>query len=1742
MDNSRADVKADSATSGNLRLNQSGYGIKQMLIICLVILTIANLSFPAFLGSLRVASAATLAMPATQTSNDQEKQRILEKEANYGLPIGAAKQQRPANYVAPQIPGLQVVNTFNNPAPINIPTGGAATPYPSTIAVTGVPTGTAKVTVVLNNFSHTYPRDVQVLLVGPQGQKTMVMSGAGGDDLTPANNVVLTFDDAAAITPTTPLATGTYKPVNGDPRSLPPPAPQGPYPASLAVFNNSDPNGTWNLYVADVGTPDSGIIANGWSLSIDSSGTAVTVSPTLTGISPYFVVQGSAGFSATISGTNFTATTTATVNGTVRPTTFVNANTLNVAILANDLTTSNVISVGVIGGANRFPIAVIPATVYSNGTNISIPLTGTATPYPSNIVVSGASGTVSQVVVSLFNYNHAFSKDVDILLVGPTGQRTILLSDAGNSAAQLSDPATNVTLILDDLAASTPATTINGLVSGRFKPANYVQFGDTGNDTFATPAPAGPYTSTLSVFNGTTPNGTWSLYVNDDSDTDGGNIMGGWALSIMPSGGITSPLPILTGITPYFGVVGSAGTSLTVTGSNFVTGSVVNFNGSPRVTTFVSTNTLTAAILASDLVTTTVATITVSTTPPGGGTSTGRPFAVIPATVFTNPTSITINDAGAGVGQATPYPSSISVTNQTGVVAKIVVSLFNFTHATPADVDILLVGPQGQTSIVQSDAGGFNGVTGLTLVFDDAAVVSLTTAVIRSGVFKPTDLAAQGGDNIITDTFPTAPSGPYTANFNNFNNTNPNGTWSLYVIDDDSIGAGNIAGGWALSVITSAGGVTGTNPVPTLTAISPTTTAAGSSAFTLTVTGTNFISTSVVNFGGTALVTTFVNSNTLTAFVPAALVATPSTVQVNVTNPAPGGGTSSSLPFVITGGGGTVVTPTLTAIFPYYIEQATAGFSLTVTGTNFVATSTVNFNGSPRPTTFVSANSLTAQILASDLLITGVVSVSVSSGVSATSNSLPFAILPRTTYANLTSIVITLGPTTAPISATPYPSPINVTGASGVVSKVVVSLFNFGHNFPSDVDVLLVGPQGQQAIIFSDVGGSTSVTNTTFVLDDAAAVGITSSAVLTSGVFRPGNFGTGDVFPAPAPTSTSGVGSALSVFNATDPNGTWNLYVADDFGNFDAGAFQGGWALSVITAPAGTVNGSPVITTLNPSTVSAGSAAFTLTITGSGFVSSSLVNFGGQQLVPTSVTSNTITVIIPASAVLTQGTVLVTVFNPAPGGGTSNSLVFTIGPNPNNNPLPVLGGLSPFFAVQGSAGALLTITGTGFISTSVIVFAGTDRLTTFVNTSTLTTLLTAADLTTERVISVTVRNPAPGGGTSNVLPFAVIPATVYTNTAPITINDNAVASPYPATINVAGATGVVSKVVVTLFDVAHTFLSDIDVLLVGPQGQKTLLLSDSFGNASVSATTFVFDQAAVTTTIQFFGGVLPPVNNDTATDVFPAPAPSGPYSVTLNVFNNTDPNGTWRLFVRDDAAGDFGVIKNGWALSIVTTGTGVISNTPTLIAISPISVTAGSAGISLTVTGTNFITNSVVRFSGSDRPTTFVSITGLIASLSSADFITPGTYTITVFNPGPNGGVSNALTFTVVANGACTTPYVVTRTTDDSNCGSLRFAITSANAAISGTARITITFNVSGTPAIVVVSSTLPSLSPNVSIVGTSCANPVTIQGQGTTGVGLTLSQGNVLQALIVRGFGGPQISAPAGGNNRLVCVQARRT
>ncbi len=99
---------------------------------------------------------------------------------------------------------------------------------------------------------------------------------------------------------------------------------------------------------------------------------------------------------------------------------------------------------------------------------------------------------------------------------------------------------------------------------------------------------------------------------------------------------------------------------------------------------------------------------------------------------------------------------------------------------------------------------------------------------------------------------------------------------------------------------------------------------------------------------------------------------------------------------------------------------------------------------------------------------------------------------------------------------------------------------------------------------------------------------------------------------------------------------------------------------------------------------------------------------------------------------------------------------------------------------------------------------------------------------------------------------------------------------------------------------------------------------------------------------------------------------------------------------------------------VSNTATFTINNpAPAIGSLSPNQATAGGAAFTLTVNGSNFVNGSVVRWNGADRQTTFGGVTQLTAAIPASDIAAAGTANVTVFNPAPGGGLSNALPFTI---------------------------------------------------------------------------------------------------------------------------------
>jgi subtilisin-like proprotein convertase family protein len=247
-------------------------------------------------------------------------------------------------------------------------------------------------------------------------------------------------------------------------------------------------------------------------------------------------------------------------------------------------------------------------------------------------------------------------------------------------------------------------------------------------------------------------------------------------------------------------------------------------------------------------------------------------------------------------------------------------------------------------------------------------------------------------------------------------------------------------------------------------------------------------------------------------------------------------------------------------------------------------------------------------------------------------------------FSNTAAITIPAGPA----AGTPYPSSIAVSGLSGSVTAVTVTLSGVSHTFPDDIGVLLVGPSGQNVMLMHDVGTDLNISGISLTFDDAAAGSLPNSAQITAGTFKPtvGTSPSGEGLtgppPAPAPAPT---GTALSVFNGTVPNGTWNLFVYDDTSG-DSGSISSGWTLNITT-------NAPTITSFTPTS---GLVGTSVTITGTNFTGATAVSFNNVNAPGFAVGAGgtSITVAVPTGA--TTGPIRVT----TPGGTATSATNFTV--------------------------------------------------------------------------------------------------------------------------------------------------------------------------------------------------------------------------------------------------------------------------------------------------------------------------------------------------------------------------------------------------------------------------------------------------------------------------------------------------
>ncbi|MEP7118882.1 MAG: proprotein convertase P-domain-containing protein [Acidobacteriota bacterium] len=189
---------------------------------------------------------------------------------------------------------------------------------------------------------------------------------------------------------------------------------------------------------------------------------------------------------------------------------------------------------------------VIAGDTVTVSSPILIPATGTsgvANPFPAQVTVSGLPTTIGRLQVRLNGLTHTYPADLHILLVGPGGQKVSLMAANGGGT-----DVERAFLTFDDLGAVLPAILTTGTYAPKAVSAT----------SLSAPAPPGPYSTGLSAFIGTNPNGVWSLFIDDRVGGDSGRLSG-FSLIITPQSSNTTitPIPDLSTVNSTLNVTGA---------------------------------------------------------------------------------------------------------------------------------------------------------------------------------------------------------------------------------------------------------------------------------------------------------------------------------------------------------------------------------------------------------------------------------------------------------------------------------------------------------------------------------------------------------------------------------------------------------------------------------------------------------------------------------------------------------------------------------------------------------------------------------------------------------------------------------------------------------------------------------------------------------------------------------------------------------------------------------------------------------------------------------------------------------------------------------------------------------------------------------------------------------------------------------------------------------------------------------
>jgi hypothetical protein len=744
-------------------------------------------------------------------------------------------------------------------------------------------------------------------------------------------------------------------------------------------------------------------------------------------------------------------------------------------------------------------------------------------------------------------------------------------------------------------------------------------------------------------------------------------------------------------------------------------------------------------------------------------------------------------------------------------------------------------------------------------------------------------------------------------------------------------------------------------PAPTLASVSPNSGVQGTNV-NVTLTGTNFVAPTTINFGGAGVTvtgTTVMNSTTITATFNLAANAALGAQNVSVTA---NGGTSGNATFTVISS-----VPTLSSVSPSSGQAGTA-VNVTLTGTNFISGQTTVKSSRPAVkvsnVNVVSSTQITATLtILADALPTTLLSVTTPNG---TSGTVTFNVTPPVPV--LTSISPTSGvqgtSVNVTLMGTNFTTPLTVNyGGTGVtVTGTTVKWTSITATFT----ISSSAATGPQSVTVTTPGGTSGAV--TFTVNPSLGGAPTLASVSPNSGVQGNNVGvtlTGTNFVAPATVNFGGAGvtvAGTTVTNSTTVTATFNIAANAALGAQNVSVTTAGGTSGNVTF---TVNPpAPTLTSLSQTTGVQGTSVG-VTLTGTNFVAPATVNFGGAGVTVTGTTvmnSTTITATFNIAANAALGAQIVSVTT---AGGTSGNVAFTVNP-----PAPTLTSLSQTTGVQGTSVGV-TLTGTNFVAPATVNFGGAGVTVAGTAVTNSTTVTATFNIAANAALGAQNVSVTTSGGTSGNVAFTVNPpAPTLSTIAPASGQQGQTINPVTLTgTNLSGATinalsGItVSNVIATATQVTATFT----IASNATTGLQNVTVTTAGGtsNALVFTVNMAPSPAPTLASVSPGNGVQGTNVSVTLTGtnfVSPATINFGGAGVTVTgttVVNSTTMTATFNIAAN--------AVLGAQNVSVTTAG-GTSGNVtfmvnppaPTLTSISPSQLILGNAA-TFTLTGTNFV-------------------------------------------------------------------------------------------------------------------------------------------------------------------------------------------